>query len=68
VRQDLDQQKTYESSHVEFAGKALVQIVLSAIFAVSGSMEGVVMYQVNCRIWLVSDERSVLMGSCFEPL
>jgi len=30
VRQDLDQQRTQECECVEFAGKALVQIVLSA--------------------------------------
>jgi len=35
------QQKTWEIGHVEFAGKALVQILLSAINAVSGFMEGV---------------------------
>jgi len=68
VRQDLDQQKTYESGHVEFAGKALVQIALSAINAVSGFLEGVVMYLVNCRMRLVSDVRGVLMGSCCETL
>jgi len=35
--------------HVEFAGKAFIQIVLSAINAVSAFMEGVVVYMVNCR-------------------
>jgi len=32
---DLDQQKTLESGHVEFAGKAFVQVLLSTINAVS---------------------------------
>jgi len=68
VRPDLDQQKTLESCHVEFARRAWVQIVLSAIYAVSAFMEGVVVYLVNCRIWLVSDVRHVLLGSCFEKL
>jgi len=40
VRQDFDQRKTLENGHMEFAGKALVQIVLSAINAVSGFMAG----------------------------
>jgi len=53
---------------VELAAKALVQIVLSAINAVSEFMEGVVVYMVNCRVWLVSDVRDVLMGSCFKKL
>jgi len=61
---------------VEFAGKALVQTVLSAINLVSGIMEGVVQnvacelqhVVVNCRMWLVSDVRAVLMGSYFEIL
>jgi len=44
---------------VEFAGKVLVQIVFSAINAVNGFMEGVVVYLVNCRIWLVSDVKGV---------
>jgi len=35
---------------------------------VSGFMEGVVVYLVSCRIWLVSDVRCVLMGSCFEKM
>jgi len=56
------------SGHVEFAEKALVKIVLSAINTVSGFIEGVVLYLVNCRMRLVSDVRSVLMGSCFEKL
>jgi len=38
VRQNLDQRKTQESGRVDFAGKALVQIVLSAVDAVSGFM------------------------------
>jgi len=37
--QDLDQQRTQVSGCVEFAGKALAQIVSSAINAVSGFME-----------------------------
>jgi len=41
VRHELDQHKSLESGHVEFAGKALDQIVLSAINAVSGFREGV---------------------------
>jgi len=49
--------KKIYKGHVDFAGKALVQIVLSAINAVSGFMEGVVVYLVNCRMWLVSDVR-----------
>jgi len=59
VRQDLDQQKTWESGHVEFAGKALVQIVFSAINAVSGFIDGVLVCLVNFRM---------LMGSYFEML
>jgi len=38
------------------------------ISAVSGFKEGVVVFLVNCRMWLVSDRRGVLMGSCFEKL
>jgi len=56
---------------LEFVGKALVQILFSAIYAVSGFMEVVVVYLVtlvNCRMWLVSDVRGVLMGSWFEKL
>jgi len=34
---------------VEFAGNWLVQIVLSANNAVSGFMEGVVVYLIKCR-------------------
>jgi len=41
VRQDLDQQKTSGSDYMKFIGMALVQIVLRAIDAVSGFMEGV---------------------------
>jgi len=37
----LNQQKTHKSGRVEFAGKVLVQIVLSAINAVSGFMKSV---------------------------
>jgi len=65
VRQELEQQKTWESGRVELAGKRLVQIVLRAIDAVSRFMKGVVEYLVNCRIWLVSDVRGVLLSSCF---
>jgi len=50
--------ETLESGHVYYARMALVQIVLSAISAVSGFMEGVVVYLVNCRMWLVSNVRS----------
>jgi len=55
---------------VEFARKALVlvHIVLSAINAFSGFMEGVVVYPVNYRMRLVSDARGVLIGSCFKKL
>jgi len=53
---------------MEIAGTALVQRVLSAINSIIGFMEGVVAYLVNCRMWLVSDVRGVLMGSCFENL
>jgi len=38
---------------MEFAGKALDQIGLSAINAVSEFMEGVVVYLVNYRMWMV---------------
>jgi len=31
-------------------------------------MESVVVYLINCRIWLVSNVRGVLRGSCFEKL
>jgi len=41
MRQDLTQKKTQESGRVEFAGKALVQIVLTAFKSVSGFTEGV---------------------------
>jgi len=68
MRQDLDPHETFEGGHVEFAGMALVQVVLSAINAVCGFMEGIVVYLVNYRIQLVSDARDVLMGSCFEKL
>jgi len=44
---------------VEFAGKALVQIVFSIINAVSGLMEGVVVYLVNYIMRLVSNKRCV---------
>jgi len=66
VRQVLDQQNTQKSDCVEFAVKALVSIVLSAINAVSGFMKGVVVYLVNYRMWLFSDVRSVLIGSRLE--
>jgi len=46
---------------VECVGKALVQLVLSAV---TGFIEGVVVYLVNCRMRLVSD--AVLMGSCLR--
>jgi len=48
--------------------KALIQVVLSASNAVSGFMEGVVVYLVNCRMWLASRVRGVLVGSGFEKL
>jgi len=38
---------------VEFAGKALVQIVLHAINADSGFMEGTVVYLINYRLVIV---------------
>jgi len=58
--------RTQESGRVEFAGKALVQILLSVINSVSGFMEGVIVYLVNCRMELDSHVRGVLMGSCFK--
>jgi len=42
--------KLRKVGHVWFAGKALVQTVLSAINAVSGFMAGIVVYLVNCRM------------------
>jgi len=53
---------------VELAGKALVQIVLSTVYAVNGFMEDLVVYLVNCRMWLVGNVRGVLMGSCFRAV
>jgi len=53
----------YKIGHTEFAGKALVKKVLSAINAVSEFMEGVVVYLVDSRMWLVANVRSVLMDS-----
>jgi len=47
---------------VEFAGKALLQLVPSVINAVSGFMKDVVVYLVNCKMWLVSNVSGVLMG------
>jgi len=40
---------------VEFAGKVLVQMVLSAINAVSRFLNGGMLYLVTCRLRLVSD-------------
>jgi len=40
-----------ESGHVQ---EALVEIILSAINAVSGFMKGIMVYLVNCRMFLAS--------------
>jgi len=64
---DLDHQKTSESGHVEFAGKALVQIVSSLMSAVSAFIQSVVVYLVNCRMWLFRCKKCVdgqLFPSC----
>jgi len=42
VRQDSDPTKPRKVNHVTFAGKALPEILLSAINAVRGFLEGVV--------------------------
>jgi len=68
MKQDLTQQKTREFGRLEFAGKALVHIVLSAINAVYGLMESGPVYLINCRMWLVSNVRDVFVDSCFEKL
>jgi len=49
-------------------GKALVQILSRTINAFSGFMEGVVVYLVNCRMWLVSDVRGVLLAAVSRRL
>jgi len=53
---------------VEFAEKALNQIVLIAFNAVSGFMEGAVVYLVDYRMWLGPDVRGLTMGSSLEKL
>jgi len=50
------------------SGKALIQIVFSAINAVSGYMEGVVVYVFNCRLWLVSDGKKRVDGQLFQDV
>jgi len=52
---------------VEFAGKALVQIVLSEINAVGGFTESIVVHLANCRMWLVSDVKCV-DGQLFQEV
>jgi len=68
VRQDLD------CGSAENMGKMLCGVcrkgvgsnTINAINAILGYIESVVMYLVNCRMWLFFDVRGVLMGTCFE--